>query len=400
MHAFYSYLSRKVHAFRRLSDLPRAPIPPGEAGSIAVVPLGYDVSDDDRREVTIHRPTTDGGDKLDYPKGTKAGQSIKVETPDGVREYVVTRWRGLARIVDTEPVRSEDGEIVLSNGKPKYPPPIMIRRWAPTKARAEEATKRAAWRKLDDLKRVRQAQREADEAARAAGQATLEAAKAPDPTTVGQLLGRWRIGLHDPSSRLHESTKDDYETVIRSLFGEPLRPLRGGRARPRSPERLAMSQAFEPVAAMRPADVDARTLKDLLRSVADTNGKGTAIKARSVLAHVWDLAMEDRKLGVQVNVVRALRGTESNPVIPDRTKRVTGLDPKHAPTDDEYRSLIDALASDPEAGPMILGRRNKSAHGRAGTGEPNGKDIRDLVSLLSFTGPRQGELLALRWSDV
>jgi hypothetical protein len=107
-----------------------------------------------------------------------------------------------------------------------------------------------------------------------------------------------------------------------------------------------MAQAFEPVAAMRPADVDARTLKDLLRSVADTNGKGTAIEVRSVLAHVWDLAMEDRKLGVQVNMVRALRGTESNPVIPDRTKRVTGLDPKHAPTDDEYRFLIDALASE------------------------------------------------------
>jgi hypothetical protein len=109
-----------------------------------------------------------------------------------------------------------------------------------------------------------------------------------------------------------------------------------------------MAQAFEPVAAMRPADVDARTLMDLLRSIADTNGKRTAIKVRSVLAHVWDLAMEDRKLGVQLNVVRALRGTESNPVIPDRTRRVIGLDPKHAPTDDEYRSLIDALASDPD----------------------------------------------------
>ena len=77
-----------------------------------------------------------------------------------------------------------------------------------------------------------------------------------------------------------------------------------------------MTLAFQPISAMRPADVDARTLKDLLWSVADTNGKGTAIKVRSILAHVWDLAMEDRKLGVQVNVVRALRGTESNPVIP------------------------------------------------------------------------------------
>jgi len=238
-----------------------------------------------------------------------------------VREYVVTQWRGLARVVDTEPVRSADGEIVLVNGKPKYPPPIMIRRWAPTKARAEEATKRVAWGKLDDLKRVRRTQREADEAVRAADQAAREAANAPDPTTVGELLGRWRTGLHDPSNKLHESTKDDYEAGIRSLLGEPPRPIRGGRERPRSPERLAMAQAFEPVAAMRPADVDARTLMDLLRSIADTNGKGTAIKVRSVLAHVWDLAMEDRKLGVQLNVVRALRGTESNPVIRDRTRR-------------------------------------------------------------------------------
>jgi hypothetical protein len=71
--------------------MPRAPISPGEIGGIAVVPVGYDSSDDDRTEVTIPRPTIDGGDKLDYPKGTKAGQSIMVETPGGLREYVVTR---------------------------------------------------------------------------------------------------------------------------------------------------------------------------------------------------------------------------------------------------------------------------------------------------------------------
>jgi hypothetical protein len=124
--------------------MPRTPIPPGETGGIAVVTLGYDASDDERIEVTIPRPSTDDGNRLDYPKGTKAGQSIKVETPDGVREYLVPRWRGLARIVDPEPVRSEDGEVVFVNGRPKFSPPIMIRRWAPTKAAAEEATKRAS----------------------------------------------------------------------------------------------------------------------------------------------------------------------------------------------------------------------------------------------------------------
>jgi hypothetical protein len=109
----------------------RAPIPPGAIGSIAVVPLGYDATDEERREVTVPRPSTAGGDKLDHPNGLKVGQSIKIETPDGVREFVPTRWRGLARIVDTEPIRSGDGEILIGNSRPKYPPPTMIRRtWA------------------------------------------------------------------------------------------------------------------------------------------------------------------------------------------------------------------------------------------------------------------------------
>lgn len=342
----------------------RARIAPGTVGPVGVFPMGYDSTDDGRTEVTIPRPSTDGGETLDYPKGIKVGAAVKVETPDGMREFVVTRWRGLARAVDT------DGHS------------YQVVRFRDTKAAAIAATEQAGRDKLAELARAR------------------EAASAPDGTTVGKLLGKWREGLHDPSNKLHESTKDDYESTIKSLLGEPLRPTRDGRERPRSPERMAMAEAFAPVAAMRPADIDARTLKDLFRSIADTNGRGSAIKVRSILAHVWDLAMEDRKLGVQVNVVRALRGTESNPVIPDRVKRETTLDPRRAPSDGEYAALVAALAGDPEAGPMTPGKRNKSAHGQAGGGEPNGKDIRDLVALLFFTGMRQGEALALRWSDI
>jgi hypothetical protein len=142
---------------------------------------------------------------------------------------------------------------------------------------------------------------------------------APDTTTVTELLARWRVMMHDKSNKLHESTRDDYETSIRAMLGEPLRPLRGGTARERSADQLTVRDAFSVVGAERPADVHASDLKAMFRAIADSNGRGTAIKVRSILAHVWDLAMENDDLGVQVNTVRALRGIESNPVIPNRT---------------------------------------------------------------------------------
>ena len=302
---------------------------------------------------------------MPYPKGLRIGQPVKIETADGMREFVPTRWRGLVRAVDI------DGAI------------YFVRRWAGTKAAAIAATERAGHDKLKELARAR-AQTEA-----------------PDATTVTELLARWRVMMHDESNKLHESTRDDYETSIRAMLGEPLRPLRGGTARERSADQLTVRDAFSVVGAERPADVSASDLKAMFRAIADSNGRGTAIKVRSILAHVWDLAMENDDLGVQVNTVRALRGTESNPVIPNRTKRESSLDHRRAPTDDEYRDLMSALSRDPEAGPMLPGSgRRKSKHGAAGTGLANGKDIRDLVMMLFGTGARQGELLAVRWNDI
>lgn len=61
------------------------------------------------------------------------GGAYKVETPDGMTEYLLTRWRGLARAVDVD-------------GK-QY----QVRAWRETKAVAETATEAAGWRKLKDL---------------------------------------------------------------------------------------------------------------------------------------------------------------------------------------------------------------------------------------------------------
>jgi hypothetical protein len=106
--------------------MPRARIAPGTVGPVAVVPLGYDASFDDRAEVTIPRPSTDAGDALNYPKGIKVEQPVKVETANGIREYVVTRWRGLARAVDL------DGTT------------CMVRRWAPTRQQRRQRQKKPA----------------------------------------------------------------------------------------------------------------------------------------------------------------------------------------------------------------------------------------------------------------
>src|SRR5512141_3257666 len=109
------------------------------------------------------------------------------------------------------------------------------------------------------------------------------------------------------------------------------------------------------IAASRPADVDAAMLKGMFRNMADTNGSGTATRVRTILSHVWDLAMQDSDLDVQVNTVRALSGTESNPVIPKRVKNPNELDHRRAPTAGECRALAAALATDREAGPRLPG---------------------------------------------
>ena len=390
---FYSYLSHKVHAFRRLSDMPRAPIPSGGTRNVAVVPLGYDVSDDDQREVTVPRSTTDSGEKW-TPKGTKVGRSVEVETPDGVREYIVTRWRGLARLVDAGPIRLDDRQL-SSQTASRRSPPIMIRRWASTKAAAEEATKRAAHHKLDDLECVRQADRQADGRPRGRP-AALEAANAPDPTTVEIC---WDGRASDPRPFPTGCTSPRKTATRRSsahCSGEPLRPIRGGRVRPRSPERLAMAQAFEPVAAMRPADVDARTLKT---SCAGFRHERQGTSDQDPVRPGAHLGSRDGRPQAQHSGRRRVRPprhrVESSDPGSDKARDwLTRSMPHDDGTDPDRRACLR-----PGGGTNDPGRRNKSSTGRRDK-EANGKDIRDLVSLLFFTGARQGELLALRCSDV
>jgi hypothetical protein len=93
----------------------------------------------------------------------KLGASLTIATPDGVREYMPTRWRGVARALDL------DGS--------EY----MIRRWRSTKAAAENATRDAGMRRLADLARARA---EAQSAENADAQGDLE-------TTVADLVDQY-----------------------------------------------------------------------------------------------------------------------------------------------------------------------------------------------------------------
>ena len=44
--------------------MPRLRLASGTVGTISVLPLGFDPSDPDKREVVIPQPATEGGDKL------------------------------------------------------------------------------------------------------------------------------------------------------------------------------------------------------------------------------------------------------------------------------------------------------------------------------------------------
>ena len=75
----------------------RQRISPGTVGPVAVVPVG---TTDGSREQVIPAPLADDDSRLPYPPGWKVGRNVKVPTPDGVALFSVTRWRGLARVVD------------------------------------------------------------------------------------------------------------------------------------------------------------------------------------------------------------------------------------------------------------------------------------------------------------
>jgi hypothetical protein len=134
----------------------RQRIPPGTFGPVSVVPVG---TAGGSRDQVIPAPFADDGSPLPYPSGWKAGRDVKVTTREGVVEFRLLRWRGLARVVD------DDGS--------EY----MIRRWRETKSAAEAATTQAGFQKLEELAQARERR--------------AQLAKAGDTeTTVGDLVDR------------------------------------------------------------------------------------------------------------------------------------------------------------------------------------------------------------------
>ncbi len=269
----------------------------------------------------------------------KAGGSFKVETPGGVREYALTRWRGLARVVDVD--GSEH----------------MVRRWRDTRAAAEAATRAAGEAKLRALTGERAA----------AARAAKNEAEGDVTTTVADLVVAAMRVL--PSTRLAPRTRDNYGYAASHVTDH------------------ALGQ-------MRPRDVDVAAVRRFLVDTATTHGKGGAKHARAMLVRALDIAVETAAMRTPFNAASSARNA-----IPSVVVRELGIDHKRAPTDDEVRTLLAGLVRDPEARAMYPGTlRRKSPHGRAGT-LVNGKDVADLAAVLFATGGRLGEIAALRWSD-
>ena len=143
----------------------RARITPGSVGPVSVVPLGTDL---DGGEQIVPAPVTDGGEPLPYPKGWKVGATVKVTTDAGVEEFVLTRWRGLARVVDAAP--DDRGRFTQ----------YQVRAWRSTRAAAEAGTRAAGELRLAEM---------AASHARSAA-AAARGAQGDLDTTVGDLLER------------------------------------------------------------------------------------------------------------------------------------------------------------------------------------------------------------------
>ncbi|MBM9467168.1 tyrosine-type recombinase/integrase [Nakamurella leprariae] len=317
--------------------MPRHRIAPGSVGPIAVVPIGID---GDGAEFVIPRPTTDGGEVLDYPKGLRVGQPVKVETPTGMVEFVPTRWRGLCRAVDVDGTEH------------------MIRRWRPTKGAAEAATQRAAEDKLAELARRREA----------AVLAAAEAADGDRTTTVADLVAR--VLASPDVARLAAKTQQDYRYASQHITGHP-------------------------IGTMLPREVDVAAVRDFLRDCAEGHGKGGTVHARAVLSRAFDLAVETAALRVPMSPVVGARNAIPNVVV-----RTTGIDHHRAPTDQEVRALLSGLTRDPRARAWYPGTgRAKARHGHMAE-RFNGLDVADLAAIMFATGSRIGEVAGLRWQDV
>lgn len=326
----------------------RQRIAPGTVGPVSTSWMGTDSTG---REVAVPAPRTDGGEQLAYPKQWKIGGMAKVETPSGYAEFVLTRWRGLARVVDV------DGS--------EY----MIRRWRETKGAAEAATRQAG---LDKLRELAEGREHAANVAALAAEGDLD-------TTVGTLLER---ALTSPSvQRLAPRTREAYAALITESESQPGKGNLIGR------------HDADLVAAL-PRNVDVAQVREFLGSFAEVHGSSSAARAKALLRRAFDLAVESRDLRVPFNPVLAARDAIPSSKVVDR-----GLDTKRVPTDTEVSEFLAALRSDPLALPLI-GPRTKSRHGAAGTAPVNGQDLADLLAFSFMTGVRIGEATALRWSDL
>lgn len=210
----------------------RARIPPGTVGPVTVAPVGYEASDDDKREVAIPRLTGPSGERIPFPKAMKVGSSIKVDVEDGAHEYVVSRWRGLARAIDT------DGS--------EY----IVRRWRETKAAAEHATWAAGEAKLGELQRARAAALEAEEPDRHGDRIT----------TVADLVRR---ALDSPDmQRRAPGTRAAYGYAANHIIEDP-------------------------IGAMLPRNVDVATVRRFLVDCATNYGTGGAKHAARCSPEPW-----------------------------------------------------------------------------------------------------------------
>lgn len=314
----------------------RQRIPPGTVGPVSVVPVG---TTDGSREQVIPAPLADDGSPLPYPSGWKVGRDVKVTTADGVMEFALTRWRGLARVVD------EDGS------------EFMIRRWRETKAAAEAATTQAGLQRLEELARARE-------------RAAREATAGDTHTTVGDLVDR--VPTTPAVMKLAPRTREGYEYILADVR--------------RHAPKLMRSQ---------PRDVDVAAVRAFMQSFTLKHGASSAARAKALLRRAFDLAVETKALHVPFNPVSAAREAIPAHVVRHRDY----LEKKRVPTDAEVAAFLTALRADPEAGPLLGPRRLSRGKDAAGPTH-NPVDLADLLETTFTTGMRIGEATALRWGDL
>jgi len=206
------------------------------------------------------------------------------------------------------------------------------------------------------------------------------------------LLIEYRDGL-DKARGVHTRTRQNYGYAIAALLGEDRRGRHTQLTQSRT--KVPARRAFAAIENKIPRSVSEHDIKKCIFTVAEGHGPASAERARGILRNVFSLAVS--KDLIAVNKVSAIKYQKSDPLDP-RTldKRADGLDHDRAPTDDEVRGLLTALAAHPRAGRRI----GKGTRAPRGATMANGQDIYDLVHLLFSLGVRLSEALAIRWSDL